>query len=334
MLTQDYKNLPGISNSMIKDFKRLPIGKYKQKWIDNNGYNNDDENQSKFTLGSVVDTLLTKPGEFYNEFIISTEKVPTGKVSDVINDVYKLWLKDVDQNKELKDYQTQILRLSKEHDYGQSWKEPTLLENVYKLSSYFDYLKISKDKTVITMDDNLAAITMANEIKSDKYTSKFFDGNSKFQEIITGTLNGVATKAAIDCLHFNEIMNEITINDFKTTSTHGEYLRNYLKYGYIEQLSFYKALVRQKYPEYGSVKCCNTVIDIATQTPIIYEFPEIRINQARTGYTHTSIINGDEVIKHYKGWEEILDLIKYHSEKNLWNYSKEYTDNHGKIILD
>jgi hypothetical protein len=351
MQAPEYKNLKAISQSMLKAFKWMPIKRFKTEWIDNKKWDADDDrgeyDSDSLVLGSAVDTLLTTPSLFKDRFLIANDKVPGGKLADVVRHIFYVLCVNYDTHPDtitdplviqnapetLSSFKDEYLTQCVKIDYGQKWNADTLINTVERDGSeYFEYLKKSAGRTVIAMDDNILALTMASAIKEDEFTKPWAiqaDGETlRLQVVLEGVILGEPVKCAIDTMRIKHLTNTIDIGDFKITSSHNAYESSVRKYGYPFQLSFYKEIVKQNYPSYTIGDCVNIVVDSATVQPLIYGYSEERLALEREGY-----LTDAPIPYRYKGWQETMEELIWHIEKNEWVYPKGYRENGGIVHL-
>lgn len=189
-----YKKVFAISQSALKAFRTKPLQKFKQIYID--GIDEDDDDDKRFTFGSLVDTVALSPKLLEERFFNPGENVeiPGEKVKQIIDMVYKeahasyietvtlnekgnlpekLHVKDIT---ELREWEALILKYAKEVEYGgNSWSEERILKGVFSTGSiYFFLLGTAKGRIIISAAENVEAVEVNEKLRTDKETMPYF----------------------------------------------------------------------------------------------------------------------------------------------------------------
>lgn len=343
MPEQKYKDELAISQSMIKSFKSMPPIEFKKLWITGE---KQHKTSDALDRGSLTDDLLFNPSCVEDKYIICEGKKPSDAISFIVEKTFlfakNLWKEDVDKI-DISSCRNSIIENAKlapmlkgEIGYGQKWKEDTIIDKVSEEGSdYFEFLKSTKGKTVISNTDYMACLMMAETCKNSEIVGKYFlPENNQFQvEIVTEGEFPYNSKGCIDILHVNHERREIQEADFKTAESAFYFTSHILKFGYLEQTSFYDNLIHNKYiwnPEseyylYKLLPPINIVIDKFYNIPYIYEYNFKDMDAAWNGYTKYG--------RYQKGLEDYIKEIRWHVINDKWNYPIEHYMN-NKISLD
>jgi len=157
-----YRADPALSYSKISRFLREGIGK-----IDNL---DDKVTSASLTFGSLVDCLFTAPEEFPERYVVANEdNVPSGKLKDVID----LLLSSTTYAKVVEVPEEEIHRACIECKYyiDDRYKS-SRLKNVHGCAEYFDAVRKTQGKNIITQDQLDKAMACVNALRANKGVSK------------------------------------------------------------------------------------------------------------------------------------------------------------------
>jgi hypothetical protein len=350
MQRPEYRELFAISQSAIKAFKYKPLQKFKQIYIDKI---EDDEDESKFAFGSLVDTLAFEPELIKDRFYISSEDViiPGEKVKLIVDKVYKEALEIVENKRKLNEqgnlpeplhipgikyldeFNSLITKYAKEIKYGgTTWSSSRIIDTVYADgAAYFNMLGECGGRTIMTPMDNADAISAVDALRKAKETAAYFvqqkDEVLLFQQEIMinfKSQKGLALplKAALDIIRISNTDKTVQVADLKTTHNTAGFKGVAKSFDYVTQVSFYNYLIREflkefhggKYQNYTILAPINIVIDKEYLVPFIFQYSEEDIEIAENG----------SVAHDFKGWRQVLDEIIWHIETSIWDKPKEY----------
>ncbi|HEY9485746.1 MAG TPA: hypothetical protein VIQ04_03815 [Nitrososphaeraceae archaeon] len=358
MQNSEYKQRFAISQSAIKAFKTKTIQKFKKIYIDGE---ENDEDGSKYTFGSLVDTLAYEPNLIDKRFFISNDStnLPSDKIKQIIDNAYKE-VKEIIKNstllnekgnlpepifipdcRDIYGWLEQILKAAKELKYGgTTWSNQRIIDNICNEGfSYFSLLGQCQDRLIISSYDNADAVESVNNLKSNEQTRPYFVQQENelllFQvEIFTNYFIDdflIALKGALDTIRIKKNDKTVQTSDLKTsyTSENFEYLA--IKFDYVTQQSFYNFLLREwlktfeggAYADYTILPPINIVIDREFKIPYIYQYNWNDIEISRSGSVRLDV----------KGWEEYLKEIAWHIKTGVWDRPMELYLN-GKIMLN
>jgi hypothetical protein len=221
----------------------------------------EEKIESHLVNGKLIHVLLLEPEEFDNQFIISLDNLPTGSLRILLDILFKNYYNSSTQ--ELKEYETEILKVMAQINYYQSLKtDKQRLEKIITEESknYWDFLKRKNNKIIV---DQTTYAFCKNAVDIVKLNSKVcgligcntteFDNKEVFNELplkidienLPFGLKGIIDNLVID--HDKKI---IFINDIKTTSKELKDFKETVEfYSYWLQASIYIQLVNGVYSD-------------------------------------------------------------------------------------
>jgi hypothetical protein len=359
MQEESYRKHAGISQSQIKKFRFISPLQWKSLYIDNN---KDEEIDSpSFLWGEVLDCVLMSPETIEDKFLIENIILPSTAIASITKSVYdhilytNLQLTEISQQlPEPPVYLEIALEAHKEvilnycNSYQEkpedvvgwqgNWKADTKIDKIIeKGSKYFELLKKSNGRKIITSEMNALALQMKDILVSDQRVKGYFvqqeDEGLLHQLEIFSEYEEIPIKGALDIVRINHKDKTIQEADFKTSFSAFNFLESIKKYDYCGQHSYYDFLLRDwiktyqkgKYKDYTILPPINIVIDTRDRQPYIYQFNWDDINISKVGninylpYAMQTYLVG----KIKKGWQEILDDICWHIKTQNWNYTRE-----------
>lgn len=377
MQDSEYRNTWGISQSAIKDFQFKSPKKWKEIWIDRKF--DIDKNEDNFTMGSLIDTLLFSPDQLTKRFFVGEEKLPSKAIAHIIKKYYEALVKERETVAELNTQLPEEIPMPnlsidgvpdlliecannycfKDGDdekcgWQSSWKDDTKLRTlIEKGSDYFESLKASAGRKIISIEMNIEALQLRDILYNDPETRDYFisneDNDLLFQLELYTTyplLSGkdMPLKGALDIVRFNHKNKTAQIIDFKSSYSAFGFIHSIKQFGYCDQLSYYDFLLREwmieacdgKYCGYVVIPPINIVIDINDRIPYIYEYDWKDIALAADGnreYLFNIFQTHDHNQRIKRGWKKILDEIGWHWQNQKWNRPMEAYLN-GKIKVN
>lgn len=297
--------------------------------------------ESHLVEGRVIHCLLLDKEKFDDQFIIMPSEIPGITNKKIIENVYSNWKQnDGKLTDKLKNYETVILKWLIDNNLHQSLKDDKdlskadaktgdqkRLEKVLsiKADEYFQYLKESGKKDVITQEIYDNCLNAVNLIKSNKQVVellKLNEGDFELIEIFNEKdlscslsnhpfgLKGIIDNYTID--HVNKI---VTINDLKTTSkTLKEFKETVDYYKYWMQGAIYLRLIQANHPETitYSYSMNFIVIDKYLQ---VYPFP----------------VSSESMFEWQNKLDDVLNIAKYHYINKDYKLPYEFALN--QVIL-
>lgn len=341
-IEQYSKNKEAVSVSRLK-------GLYNPKWIkwrlDNPDIEDDDVRH--FRVGKAIDTILTEPGTFFEQYAVSGKR-PSGLMGIFIDNLPL----DLD-------------RKSAEDEYEQAYniagyKMPltTVITKLWQTSEYEEYYQTRKravGKTILGAEEYLDVLHCRDYLMNNPYTRVYFQPTNPrhqviFQVPIYWMLEGVQCKGLLDGVLIDHEKKVIKPFDLKTMSRAvTSFPQSFMKYGYYLQGSYYwSGLVsiikgnsdtRKKFCEEYNLDESIKDYTIDYMRWIVVESRSTQSNPARIFTTSEAEyymgMNGKQIRgKSYPGVIELLRTWQWHKEKDYWDLPKELVDNNGEIPLN
>jgi len=279
------------------------------------------------TFGSLVDDMLTSPGEVDKKYYFANIKPLTASIKDlaerlesdseaVFIKVGKLYYNDA-----------KIAEIAKEMGLWKSMKDPEKLKAKWhdkQVEEYLFHKLNSRGKTVIdsemaTLARRIVEVFRTNE--NTKYFLKERDGTElKFQLKLDFRKDGKVFTTRLDVLHIDHDAKTVTPIDIKTGSEPIlNFKKSWYKYRYDIQFSMYsmaaKAYVETEYPEYSLENMIYIyVYKNDPEHPVVFTFDTDWVKAAYEGYGYR------------KGWKTLAEEVTWHYENNVFDYPKSVYD--------
>jgi hypothetical protein len=321
ILDQGYLDSTAQSQSRLKKLLQHPNLYY------NYDPSSDTDEPAEVTLiGDGVDLILTQGEEvFRSEFHISSVERPTGQMGDF---VWSLFCNRNDTMAETIAYEAAKFK----RDTIAKVRERFEVEG----KTYYEDLIAAEGKKVISFAQEALIINIAEGLKSHAFTSKFVKGNSQYkvftQQALSFEYLGVKCKGLLDLVVVDVVNNILYPIDLKTTTTSLNFWTDTLmKYRYDFQGAFYtEALKQTDLSIYGDdLKVSNFRFIVESQkfpgSPLIYELSDEAMAIGKMG----GVFQG----KSYEGFHQAIERLIWHSENDLWAYTKEDYENDGIRVI-
>lgn len=361
---QAYRAKFAISQSSIKDWKELPPQKWYDKWILKKG---KFKRSDALDFGSLLDTLCFSPDQYDRRFLVSDTKKPSDKVTAIVTAVFE-HIKALNQNAKdqndlpaengkekiiipfknvtLVDNKDVVAKYTVELEHYTDKPDQAYNDVVKKGSDYFELLKKAGKRVIISKTQEALAKELKDILFTDKTTALFFTPKKDceiffqvqiFAEFPIEGIDGVETipiKGMLDIVFINKRKKTAREVDLKFTNDafkFNDYKGPVRMFDYPGQHSFYDALLPEwlatfrdgEFKDYAIQNPINVVIDDDLKVPYIYEYNKTDLHIRRHGIENTSI----------RGWEDTLQDIAWHLDKNDWSRPKEHLL-HGKMLIN
>lgn len=135
----------------------------------------EDGKNDSFVIGSAVDCILTGNDEdFGNKFHISNmENSPSDAEMEIVNLVFQV---SEESRTTLGEYPEEILQACLQTGWQKNYKDQTKIDKIIEKGSlYFEELKRSYGKTIITAEQNRLIDTIVKSLKESYNTKNYFD---------------------------------------------------------------------------------------------------------------------------------------------------------------
>jgi endonuclease III-like uncharacterized protein len=296
---------------------------------------NDKEEslESYLVEGRVIHCLLLEDGSFDTKFVLSPGKIPTYGTGErtVVDKVFIKYQTESPEGKSmLTDFQTEILDIMKEINLHQKLK--TDQQRIEKIitpqnESYFEFLKLKGDKTIIDSETLERCAKAVEDIKSNrevyellgigKETTDVFGVYNEMEHSMSLEEYPFGLKGIIDNVIIDIENKKILINDIKTTRKNLiEFPESVEYYNYWLQAVIYKQLVvdlcRGFYEPSWIIEMRFIVIDANN---MVYPF----------------LVSNDTMNKWEDKYKTILTHCTYHYNNKVYDLPYEFAT--GKITL-
>ena len=335
----DYQTISALNQSTLKQMLISPQAYIKAK---ERQLARVESTEQHFVFGSVVDMLLTESKEDFDRkyAVIPDDTGVSETVSKIVQGVYDFAkvlpiILDLDQQS------TTILECCNFENYQAKWKDETRVNKIIDQGSkYFDILKKSGTKSIITETEYAKAVNCVMALRSDKHTSKYCQKKSSNPDIeiinkhvVVFEHRGLEFKGELDRVIVDHKEKVIIPIDFKTTSKSVLNFENsFWFYRYDFQAAVYslglsldKSERLQKYYQDGySIK---PILYIVVETflnnpPMVFEISKSAIDVGLYGNIHPKT---DPKIKgNHEGFQQAIDRFKYATDNDAWDYNREY----------
>ena len=249
------------SFSKISKMLESPVAYYKRYIL-----GEKDQEQKYFTEGKLIHYLLLEDSNYRDKFIVMPSKIPSDKLKTVLQYLFNNGLS--------LDNDEAVLNALKVNDLYQSYKSDKQLSTAREGREYFDFLAMSKGKTIVDLETMNRCITRVEKIKANKKIMDLIsicdNGQEPRNEIeLHGEVEGIPIHGILDNLVAQKEI--VIINDFKTTSKKLEDFENsFEKYKYSLQAALYIELAKQNVIGCENFKVHFIVFDCYDN---VYAFP-------------------------------------------------------------
>lgn len=319
------RDLIKLSYSRISSFdKDGPMSLIKRKVVQNEGA----------TIGSLTDDLLNdiinKTQEFDKLYYTYNGTKPTatlGKLADKVLEKYEsLPPKD------------SVLLLIDENKFWSSTVKEDVLDKKYNTKEFWDYLKAqyaSKDKTLATTSDIMWAQDLVDTLLTHENSKHIFNNdNEKINQVnFKFEYDIFLLRGMLDILSIDHKNKTVRMIDLKTGSNPvSEFVSSFIKWRYYIQEAVYtkaiKTILKEfKLEEYEVLPFQFLYISRYEKIPFLFEVGEKWHKAALKGFKTSS---GWE----YKGFEELIQDIKWHHSNKIYDCSKTMYEANGFMKLN
>lgn len=299
---------------------------------------NDDNSEDKehFIIGTCVDILLTEPESFDSKFAVDTLEEFTNFPTPQMKKYVEVFIETGSSEKAYE---------------AVGFKKSNILSVIDKYESegkdYAEYLlkkkefnEKNKDKKILTQEDYLKCKAIADSLKGNKFTKKYFIESTKEIEVLNQfehywEMLGTKFKCKLDKVIINHIDKTIQPIDIKTTGKHtSKFMESFINFRYDIQASiYYQGICDYIWKKSENLKGYSILpfkfIVESTKyigTPLIYNVNPRIIDQAYEGYFYRNT----EMV----GWHTLLKELEWHKEYNVWDYSRKVFENDGQVEVE
>lgn len=349
-----YKNIDAVNYSALKA-------------ILSESFNYAKKQSDAMDLGSLVDCKITTPEEFEAQFAVIPNK-PGDKPKQIVDHIFETGQANAGFGALDKEYLFSLMNMFEYRTTYKDLRDERRFE-FFKNDAFNYYTErlANKVKTIVDESDVELADRIATSIKNGRFTAPFhnlpFGIKVHNQVVITWTTTGLACKALLDRVLENTTDNPIPIGsyvlpgksviiiDYKTMQGKvSRFSKQMWKYRYDIQGSFYSYGTNQwiahNKPDV-SLADFFFIVESTTSpgAPMVYRLSDIDKEIGRWGATKTyegwipagfpNRTDFDRLANDFDldvlGWEQALNLYKWHYENDEWEYSMDAVQSNGII---
>lgn len=290
------------------------------------------------SLGSLVDCLITEPEKFKSTYHLQSTINCSAAVQKIVMAVYLSSRENPTATDKLIDYKDLVLAATRQQGYQPKWKDETVITNICNEGEkYFEEIKLQEGKIPVTPEQHMLAREIVDSILTHDFTRPhLFPAGSKIeiikQLIIDWEHRGFECKSKLDWVVIDHEAKTVQPIDIKTTdSLLSKWVESsYHRYRYDIQAGYYTMALRHYLDECG--------MHDYTIAPFMF----VVENTKYPGTPLTFVINSPELYAYekyvlngvtYEGIKEAFDRLEWHTNTNIWEYTKEHLESNGLIGL-
>lgn len=348
----NYYESPALSQSMMKALL-AGIGTYSKEKEDL-----FREDPQHFILGSAVDSLLLTSSVFDKQFHISKlENKPSDTVMAITREVFS--------NKEDLNFslnQELIYNTCNNRNYyanlrKDNIKDDTRIAKVIKQAQdYWNELIAASGRTILSIEDMLLIESIVTSFKSHPFTRDYFStGLTELAQLdIYFEYRGLNCKALLDLVLIDRDAKTIQPIDIKTLGRSTKaFPVSAKRFRYDIQGAWYTLALKQskeiRVNEYLNIdtseytvlpfKFIVESVDSPGLCPLVYTMTPMDYYTGTLGFvTQTGEVlrprvNGI-ISSEFAGYEQAIDLYKWHVETEIWDMDKELYEQNGELSLN
>lgn len=338
---KQYRDLPALSYSMLKDFVLKGRQYYYKKYVTKDLP--PEEESFDMLMGNLVDVLLFTKDEFDSKYTTSTVAEPKGQMLDFCNILYKNTMKYTEDGVVVRDMSDILmdsyLECAFEGDVAVKFKGKSF-EKVLELfrkdgEEYYEELRRNTGKTVISLGTLKRAEDTVDLIKNNFVTYELFTQREDvdiYQQLpIEFKFKGTDMRCLPDHFEVHHKTKIIKPYDLKCTWMVEDFDYNYLKNRYYIQGGLYNEGISQWAKKEGledyKVQPMRFIAVDSTgiTNPLIHKTSYVDLENSFTGFS----VDG----RRYMGIIEAIKNIKWCMETGNWNISKDSFDKKGIIPM-
>lgn len=312
-----YYDIKRVSSSSLKWFEMSP--RYFKLKFDGAI---EEEDQFKYKKGKIIHFLTLEPSKFDEEYMVLDYSIPKSQQQIAFCDHVARYKEDSEEELLLRAYKNAYVAKEKDEII---LEKARLLANTHK--DYIQFIKNSTTKSVITKEYYDYLMNIKSSLFNHKIASQLlfkdeinmFKSNNEYQSfteypIFWDYQNGVPCKSMIDKLIIDHENKIIKLVDLKTSSDIYDFKSKIQEYKYYRQLSFYWKAIESEFPELSEYSRETYIVAVNTKEPF-----EVLVYS----------VSNDTLEKGNKEIHEIMTKLKWHFDKDLWEYDIEYYEGTG-----
>ena len=315
-----------LSYSRVSDFdKNGDMSLVKRTYVENDGTK----------IGSLTDDLLNDYingthlfDELYYTYNGTKPTATLGKLADIIvNNTYE-YLPTVEE----------VLTIIKENGFWSSIKKKEVIIKKFDHEDFWEYIKAqfaSKEKTLATMEEIIWAQDLVDTLLSHENSRHIFDNNNeKINQIrFEYDYEDFTFRGILDILTIDHENKTVRMIDLKTGSNPvSEFVSHFIKWRYFIQEAVYSRAMDKIKKDFGiedykSLPFQFLYISRFEKLPFVFEVGEKWHEAALKGFVTNSG-------RKYRGLEELLEEIKWHTYNKVYDCSRELYEAKGFMDLN
>lgn len=296
----NYFNKQAVSQSLLKAVNN-GIGEYKRYLSPKD----NDEEREVFTLGRIVDEMLSGDFEDHKKILTADEKPQLKNIIDYVITQENYLPLEILINAAITKFDV----------------KKGNIESITQRVLDSEYYKQKKEGKYIKEDIYNTALQVYTSIVTHPHTNWYLQHECHYQVPIYWVENGYECKALIDCIAIDRVNKVIYIIDFKTTGFTTLNFPNEL-----ERLNYWFQAIWYREHAFKHIILDN--VEGYTVAP----FHFIVESTKWQGCPLTYIIENIPLEK-YQQLDKAFEDHIWHQENNLFMYSREVYESNGKIVI-
>ena len=286
-------------------------------------------------FGSLVDCLITEPETLIDRFYVADNAIPSDGVKAVVDSVFFSDGEVIDKIDEISD--SDLLLHLDSNSYQSNWKFETRKSKIIKEGSkYFELLKNSKDKTLISVNDYTNALECVDTLKNHRFTKKWFDEDPfdnnvehLYQLKFKTEYNGIPIRGMMDKTIVNHSEKWIQPIDLKTTGKDEvDFEKSFVQWNYWLQSCMYSEILRkiiyedEYFKDFEILPFKFIVINRRNLSPCCWTIPSV---------AETNVWALDNM---GESWSTFLHKANYHRIADDYKYNSRVVSNDGDCVIN
>jgi hypothetical protein len=334
-----YRSNNALSHSLLSAYARGGHKALREIY-----YERKKLSTTALSFGSLLDTIITNPGEFDNLYLVVDIEIPSGKMQEVVDRLFEMYpeistLVSVPYDDILKVYN---------QSFDNNWKPDTKVNKVIEEGNgYFKLLALKGDRTLVTKNDYLNALECKEALYANCHTGFIFPDRIRDMEVFyqlkfkinmdgddplawqKELIEGDTYRVMFDIIAVDHAKKTIYPVDLKTTSKDEEaFDESITEYRYDIQANSYRDVLikvlstTDDYKDYYVEDFYFVCINRTHRKPVVWRFPRVE------GEVMTTPKN---VILRDCDWRKLYAKVNKELETGDPDYSVETLQNNMKV---
>ena len=277
-------------------------------------------------IGSAVDCILTRNGDFDKEFMYSGDYRISLAVKNIIDKVFEL-----SKNKTtLEEEADLLLRIGRESEYQNNWKDDTLVKNLINNgNAYYNDLIKANGRKIITLDMSMSidiSLELIMNSDIDEVITLLNSDKVMKQLPVFWSIENKQCKSLLDFVYIDDEAKKIKIYDLKVTSRPAlSFDKTYLKDDHAIQASFYVDALKYWYKDYD-ISFAFVVVSYTEDMVILFDVSDKALDIGRYGKDFTT--------HRYMGYLERIEALDYINIQGDYIYPYYVVKKNKKLLID